>query len=126
MTPQEQEAEIARLKALMASPTFYVMFREIRDPSRLRPVMLDHYRWIIGLEKQGKVFASGPLTRKEGGPGVGMTIFRADDLAQAEAMAAADPFVTSGAAEFRIDRWQVNEGRLTLSFDLSDQRGGIA
>ena len=125
MTPDERDAEVARLKSLMASPIYYVMFREVRDPSRLRGVLLDHYRWIIGLEKQGKVFASGPLTRQEGGPGVGMTIFRAEGFAEAEALAAGDPFVTSGAVGFRIDKWQVNEGRVTLSFDLSDQRGRI-
>lgn len=125
MTPDEQAAEVARLKALMASPTYYVMFREMRDPTRIGAVLLDHYRWIIALEKGGKVFASGPLTRQEGGPGVGMTIFRADGFAEAEALAAGDPFVTSGAVGFRVDRWQINEGRISLSFDLSDQRGGI-
>lgn len=36
MTPDEQAAEVARLKALMASPVYYVMFREVRDPARDR------------------------------------------------------------------------------------------
>lgn len=126
MTQDERDAEIARLKERMAKQVYYVMFREVLDAPRLGAVLLDHYRWIIGLEQQGKVFASGPLTRREGGAGVGMTIFRADGFAEAEALAAGDPFVTSGAVSFRVDRWQVNEGRITLSFDLSDQRGGIA
>lgn len=125
MTPDEQHVEIARLKALMARQVYYVMFREMLDPARMSAVMLDHYRWIIALEKEGKVFASGPLVRQDGGPGVGMTILRADGFAEAEALAAGDPFVTAGAMGFRIERWQVNEGRITLSFDLSDQRGGI-
>jgi len=36
-------------------------------------------------------------------------------------MASADPFVTGGAVTFEIIRWQVNEGRVNISVDLSDQ-----
>ena len=82
--------------------------------------MLEHYCWIIELEKQGRVLASGPVTERGGGPGVGMTVFRCDSFEEAAELAATDPFFTSGAAEFEIARWQINEGRLTVSIDLSD------
>ena len=72
-------AEVERLKAAMIKRSFFVMFRRVVAPERLQPVLLDHYRWIIALEKQGSVFASGPLF------------------------------------------WQVNEGRLSVSVDFSDQ-----
>lgn len=114
-------AEVERLKALMIKRSFFAMFRTVVAPERLKPVMLDHYRWIIGLEKQGVVFASGPLFRKDGSQGVGMTVFRAADIGEAEALAVGDPFVTSGAVEFEIQRWQINEGRLTVAIDFSDQ-----
>jgi uncharacterized protein YciI len=114
-------AEVERLKALMIKRSFFAMFRTVVAPERLKTVMLDHYRWIIGLEKQGMVFASGPLFRKDGQQGVGMTVFRAASIDEAEALAAGDPFVTSGAAEFEIQRWQINEGRLTVAIDFSDQ-----
>lgn len=113
--------EINRLKARMIQRSFFVMFRRIVAPERLKDAMLPHYRWIIDLEKQGLVFASGPMFAEDGSPGVGMTIFRVADAAQANDLAAADPFCISGAAEFEIKRWQVNEGRLTVSFDFSDQ-----
>lgn len=117
----EDMKEVERLKALMLQRSYFVMFRTIVDRSRLGPVMLEHYRWIIGLEKEGKVFASGPLFGPMGEPGVGMTIFRAENQEHAEAMAAGDPFVISGAATFEIKRWQVNEGRISVSIDFSDQ-----
>ena len=97
------------------------MFRRIVAPERLQAALLDHYRWIIDLEKQGAVFASGPLFAKDGKQGVGMTVFRAADIEAAEALAAGDPFCRCGAAEFEIERWQINEGRVTVSVDFSDQ-----
>ena len=113
--------EIERLKARMIMRSFHVMFRTIVDPTKMPPAMLDHYRWIIDLEKRGLVFASGPLFAEEGMPGVGMTIFRVADRAAAEALAAADPFVAGGGATFEIKRWQINEGRVTIAIDFSDQ-----
>ena len=113
--------EIERLKSRMIMRSFYVMFRTIVDSTRIQAAMLDHYRWIIDLEKQGLVFASGPLFAEEGRPGVGMTIFRVPDGAAADALAAGDPFVLSGGATFEIKRWQINEGRVTIAVDFSDQ-----
>ena len=113
--------EIARLKSRMLMKSYYVMFRNIVDRSKLQDVLLAHYRWIIGLEKAGHVFASGPLFAAEGGPGVGMTVLRAESFEAAAELASGDAFVTSGAATFEIKRWQLNEGRMTVQIDLSDQ-----
>lgn len=118
-------AEVARLKALMLKKSFYVMRRRIVAPEKLKAVLLEHYRWLIGLEKDGCIFASGPLFDREDGQGVGMTIFRAADWESAEALAAADPFCISGAAEFELQRWQINEGRVTVAIDFSDQTARI-
>jgi uncharacterized protein YciI len=97
------------------------MFRTIVDPAKAKKVLLEHYRWIIGLEKEGVVFASGPLFADESAPGVGMTVFRVVDREAAAQLAFGDPFVTSGAATFEIKRWQINEGRISVSIDFSDQ-----
>lgn len=121
MTKEDRQAEVERLKERMIKRELFVMFRQMVAPGRIADVLLEHYRWIIALEKTGVVFASGPLSPKEGGPGVGMTVFRASSFEEAEALAAGDPFVTGGAAEFRIERWQLNEGRVTISIDYSDQ-----
>lgn len=121
MTLAEEMAEVERLKAGMLKRIYWVMTRSIVDNARLPSLLLAHYRWIIGLEKQGLVLGSGPLFTSDGAQGVGMTIFRADDQAEAEELAAGDPFVTGGAATFEVQRWQVNEGRITLTLDFSDQ-----
>jgi uncharacterized protein len=120
MTASDQE-EIVRLKSRMIMKSYYVMFRRVVDRTKLSAVLLAHYQWIIGLEKMGLVLASGPLFEADGGPGVGMTVFRAANFEEATALAQGDPFCESGAATFEIMRWQLNEGRIHVSIDLSDQ-----
>jgi uncharacterized protein len=113
--------EVERLKSKMLKKSYYVMFRTVVDRSKLAAVLLAHYRWIIGLEKDGHVLASGPLFDADEAQGVGMTVFRAKDFNEATALAAGDPFCQSGAATFKIQRWQLNEGQIQISIDLSDQ-----
>jgi uncharacterized protein len=120
ITPDDA-AEIERLKSAMLKKSYFVMFRKILAPEKLGAVMLDHYRWIIDLEKRNLVFASGPLFQQDGAQGVGMTIFKAKDWEEATRLAASDPFCTSGAAQFDIARWQINEGRICVSVDFSDR-----
>jgi len=114
-------AEVERLKSRMLKKVFFVMSRSIVDAAAMKPLMLEHYHWIIALEKSGVVLGSGPLFGADGTQGVGMTIFRADSHEAAEALAVGDPFVRGGAVTFTMQRWQVNEGRITLSLDFSDQ-----
>ncbi len=113
-------AELSRLKSKMLMKSYFVMFRTILAAEKLQTVMLEHYRWIIGLEKDNRVLGSGPLFEREGGPGLGMTIFKARDFDEACALAASDPFYTSGAVSFRVCRWQINEGRVSATVDFSD------
>jgi len=125
MTVSAQQ-EIERLKSRMLMKSYYVMFREVVDRSKIAPVALGHYRWIIGLEKEGRVFASGPLFEADGSQGAGMTVFRAGSIEEADGFAASDPFCTSGAVSYTVRRWQLNEGRLQLHLDLSDQTYSLA
>jgi len=118
--------EIERLKSQMLMKSYYVMFRTVVDRSKLADVALAHYRWIIGLEKAGKVLASGPLFEADGSQGAGMTVFRADSAEEAIALATGDPFCTSGGVEFLVRRWQLNEGRIQLHLDLSDRTYHLA
>ncbi len=115
------QEEVARLKSKMLKKSYYVMFRRVVDPAKLGSVLLAHYQWMIGLEKSGHVLASGPLFDPTEAPGVGMTVFRAAGFEEATALAQGDPFCVCGAATFDIKRWQLNEGRIHISIDLSDQ-----
>ena len=58
--------EVERLKLRMLKKSYFVMFRRITDPEKLQNVLLAHYEWMIGLEKEGRVLASGPLFEADG------------------------------------------------------------
>lgn len=116
-----QPPEVAALKEKMWQKNYYVMTRSMRDPSKIKPVLLDHYQWMIQMEKDDLVFASGPLFEQDGSQGVGMTVWRVESFEEADRLAAQDPFVSNGGVDYEIQRWQINEGRVNVSVDFSDQ-----
>ena len=77
-----------------------------------RPVHLDH------LKSLGKklVFA-GALLNADEQPEGSIVIFEAETLAEAEAMAAADPFVPAGVfASYEVKRWRIAINTTALEF----------
>lgn len=81
-----------------------------------------HLEYMIDLEKQGILFASGPLAEGDGRMrGDGMTILRAPSAEAARAIASADPFVVHGLRSFELREWTVMEGSLGIRVNFSDQ-----
>ena len=120
-----------RIKALtrnMLRKKLYVLLSTPRVAAeQLKPFLAAHLEYMIGLEKRGIVFASGPLGDAEGPPsGHGLTILRAPDAAAAHALAEADPFFVNGLREFELKEWTVMEGTLSLKINLSDQTVELA
>ena len=58
--------------------------------------------------------------------GEGMVIVRAASLAEARAIAEADPMHSSGARKFRVRPWLLNEGSYTVTVRYSEQYRAIA
>ncbi len=119
MAPGEPTVEA--LRARMLNRRYYVMMRDPVAGRAIEPLMLDHYAWLIGLERRGLVFGSGPLADCDGRPLGGMTIFRTDTAEEADRLAAGDPFVRAGAMGYRLVSWTLAEGRVTVSVSFSDQ-----
>lgn len=86
--------------------------------------LTQHLEYMIGVEKTGRLFASGPLGERSRGDG--MTIVRAESAEQAQEIAAADPFVGAGLRSYTIEPWVVMEGRMTVAVDLSDRSMRLA
>ena len=86
----------------------------------LGPHLEAHIDYMIGLEREGKVFASGPMGER--GKGDGLTILRVDTLEEAQAIVDADPFKATGRTT-RIEPWTVNEGTVDVTLSFSDRRG---
>ncbi|MEC7760595.1 MAG: YciI family protein [Pseudomonadota bacterium] len=114
---------VETLMARMMAKSFYLIENRLTaDPSEIGPVLKDHLLYMIDLEKTGQLFLSGPLfDRDDKMTFDGMTIIRAGSFDEAEAIAARDPFVVAGLRKPVVHRWVVNEGRLSVSVDLSDR-----
>lgn len=78
-----------------------------------------HVAWLLDLEHQGFVVASGPLLSGPGtGPSSGLTVLRAEDESTARKIAAGDPFVVKGLRTFVLHRWRLNEGSIHIRLSL--------
>ena len=113
---------VPELLGRMMGVELYVINNELLGSVEdLAPYIKEHLIYMIALEKSGKLFASGPTYDESGAmTGEGLTIVRASTFAEAEEIARGDPFVKAGIRKSHVQKWRINEGRLSLSLDLSD------
>ena len=117
------EQDIQALTKNMLRRKLYVVLSRGKGVDLL-PCLGEHLRWMIALEKEGKVFASGPFD--VGTSGDGMTILRADNAEEARAIAERDPFVVNGIRTYEIREWMVMEGSFGITVNYSDRSIDIA
>lgn len=117
---EERVAELTR--KMLRKKLYVVLSKPAASPDKLQPFLSAHLEYMIGLEKRGHVFASGPLADGDGPPtGLGLTVLRAKDASEARELAEADPFVRNGVRTFDLKEWTIMEGTLGLRVNLSDQ-----
>ena len=117
------EMKIAELTKGMLRLKLFVIFSYGKGLD-LKPYLADHLAYMIELEREGKLFASGPFG--DGTRGDGMTIVRAANEEEARAVALRDPFVMNGIRTFRIEPWTVMEGSLSVTVNFSDRSARIS
>jgi uncharacterized protein YciI len=106
---------------MLKKQLFVVLWKSFGHPDLLKRDIQKHLEYMIGLEKRGVVFASGPFSLSQGATlGDGLTIFRASSIDEAKVFANSDPFVLSGARGYDIREWTVMEGRRKVELDFSD------
>jgi uncharacterized protein len=128
MSIMSVDERIAALTQRMLRRKLYaVLSKASPTPEKLKPLLPAHLEYMIGLEKRGLLFASGPLSDGAGPPtGAGLTVLRTATMDEARALAEADPFVTNGLRTFEIKEWTIMEGTLGLRVNLSDQSVEVA
>jgi uncharacterized protein YciI len=122
------EERIRQLTARMLRKKLYVILSKgATTPDQIAAMLPQHLEYMIGLEKKGVLFASGPLTPAPGQPaGDGLTVLRASSAEEARAIAATDPFVVNKLRTFEVREWTVMEGSLGLTVNFSDQSLEVA
>jgi uncharacterized protein len=115
------------MRKMLRKKLYVVLSKPVVPPEKLKPFLMAHLEYMIGLEKRGLVFASGPLADGEGPPsGQGLTVLRASSAAEARALAEGDPFFVNGLRSFELKEWTMMEGTLSLRVNLSDQSIEVA
>ena len=110
------DARIEELMRSMLRKTLYVVLWKGAG-RELKAQLPAHLENMIDLERQGKVFASGPFD--SGATGDGLTILRASSKEEAREIASRDPFVTSGLRTFEIREWLLMEGSVAVKANYS-------
>ena len=114
-------------QGMLRKKLYVVLSKGGATPDQIGAVLPDHLEYMIGLEKKGALFASGPLTAAAGQPaGDGLTILRAASVEEARAIASTDPFVVKKLRSFEVREWTVMEGSLGIKVNFSDQTLEIA
>jgi uncharacterized protein YciI len=126
--PASGEQRIQELTARMLRKRLYVVLSKgAATPDQIGAVLPRHLEYMIGLERQGVLFASGPLADGEGRTrGDGLTILRAASAEDARRIAEADPFVIDKLRSFELREWTLMEGSVGLTVNFSDQSVAIA
>jgi uncharacterized protein YciI len=118
----EVPATPEQLMAKMLKKRLYaVTWKSFGKPDLIRENLAKHLQFMIGLEKRGALFASGPFAPGNGAQiGDGLTILRAVSLDEARVFANSDPFVIAGARTYEIREWTLMEGTFGITVGFSD------
>jgi uncharacterized protein YciI len=121
MNAQESVTELTQ--KMLRRKLYAIFGKTVAPPEKLMPLLPAHLEYLIGLEKKGLLFASGPLTEVGAGPlgGGGLTVLRVASAAEAREIAEAEPLVKNGLRTFEIKEWTIMEGTLGVRVNLSDQ-----
>jgi uncharacterized protein len=118
--PEERIRELTR--TMLRKKLYVVLSKGGAAPEAIVEHLPRHLEYMIGLEKQGVLFASGPLAEADGKTrGDGLTVLRAANAEAARRIAEADPFVVNGLRSFELREWTVMEGSLGIKVNFSDQ-----
>jgi uncharacterized protein YciI len=109
-------------RGMLRKKLYVILSKGAATPEQIGALLPEHLQYMIGLEKAGVLFASGPLADDQGVTrGDGLTIVRAASMAEARKIAERDPFVVNGLRSFELREWTVMEGSLAIKVNLSDQ-----
>lgn len=103
------------------------VFACVTSPARPGPPPADlldaHLAYQMKLEAAGKLFLAGPLSDDAGEmmSGAGMIIYAVDTIADARALADADPMHSAGQRTYTLQAWRLNEGAPMPGLRLSSR-----
>src|SRR5271170_4078689 len=112
---------------MLKKQLWVVMTKAVAPPEEARRHLKAHLEHQIALEKAGIMYGAGPATIPgETAASFGLIIIRAKDETDARRIADSDPMHASGVRKYELYAWSLNEGRITVTLDFSDQTFSFA
>ena len=111
----------AKARGALALELFVAESTPVAEGDAVRAVLPDHLAYQRALEEAGSLAFAGPLSDPSGEmmQGVGLIVYRAASLEEAQKLAEGDPMHKQGVRSFTLRRWLINEGSFNLSVGLS-------
>ena len=121
--PKVTKQDVLNASSKMLNKDLYVIFT--KPANGMKAVMEnleEHLKFQVSLEKNGVMFGAGPFWEDNeiDWNGEGMVIIRANSLDHAKEIASTDPMHQSGARNFTVRPWLLNEGNIQVSLDYSN------
>ena len=114
------EAARRILDKVLNKQLYVIVTTAVAPREEIEKRLPEHLEHQIRLEQEGIMFGAGPLFTDQGQGGRGMIIVRAGSFEEARAIADRDPFHKSGLRIYTVDRWQLNEGTVSIRINYSD------
>jgi len=120
--PKVTKQDVLNASSKMLNKDLYVIFT--KPANGMKAVMEnleEHLKFQVSLEKNGVMFGAGPFWEDNeiDWNGEGMVIIRANSLDHAKEIASTDPMHQSGARNFTVRPWLLNEGNIQVLLDYS-------
>ena len=84
---------------------FFCQPRNIRPRDERIASLKEHLTWMRQQHEEGAIVLSGPSPDRA----LGMYLIRAPSRAEAEHIAASDPYTAAGDCAYQLFDWQINE-----------------
>ena len=111
---------------MLKKQLWVVMTKAVAPPETVSRHLKAHLEHQIALEKAGIMYGAGPATRPgETAASFGLIIIRAKDETDARRIADSDPMHASGVRQYELYAWSLNEGRIEVTLNFSDQTFGF-
>ncbi len=109
--------------ASLANFRVWLIETRVAKPEQMQSVIGKHLEYQFMLEREGIMFAAGPLLGPQDTEfsGAGLIAIRAESLEEATRIADADPMHSTGTRTYTIRQWVINEGEINISIRLSGQ-----
>ncbi len=119
--PWQELLKRSKGRGFLATQFFAIFTIPVGDIDAIEKTLPEHLAFQVELDNAGIMFAAGPLcdVATDRWLGRGLIVIRAKSLAEATAIAAADPMHKSGVRRFEIVPWVVNEGSMDIRIKYS-------